>query len=254
MLVLCHAEKVEIHCSVGTVVTELSCRSYTVKSGENRAVAFVGPAPANNGLVTSISLLHPSSSTFIAEIFSTFPNLQILSVIVDGTARLSQYTFRYAENLVELDINPYMLFDPLDDFVFIGANRLEKLTLNNVIVTGDCPFYGLTNLVSLAIYYEANIRPISNTIFNPLTKLKNINVQFLNLKKIPATLFAYNLLREKISIWDNVEAVESTFIDHLLNLKSIGFFGDCAHASWSFPNPISEFHSAMAPCYANYIN
>lgn len=256
VLVTCNAQKVEINCIVGYTGTQLSCSDYTVTPSERRNVSFIGPTPETYEKVKLISLKHPALHYFLIEVFDLFPNLQALYVNIDGSAVLPQFGFQKAKNLEVFEVSKNT-FDTLDGYVFYGAIKLKSITMDSVLRIDENAFYGLSNLDSLYISFsDVGYCSISNKAFNPLVNLKTLNFFNIELATVPASLFANNLRLESIGIYDDLQAVESTFIDHLDNLKSIYLSGSTngCSAQWTFPNPISDFHLAMASCYGSYTN
>lgn len=231
---------------------------YTVKPSQTRTVVFNGPTPENYAKVISIYLRHPALHYFLVEIFDLFPNLQSLDVDIDGSAVLPQFGLLNAKNLEYFRIFKYTL-DALEAYAFYGANKLKSINVDSVLRIDEYAFYGLSNLISLQITFsDIGLCSISSKAFNSLINLEKIDLFNINLDIIPASLFANNLKLESISILDDLRAVEPTFIDHLQNLKRISIVGasdtHCSVAQWTSPEPISQFHLAMAPCYANYHN
>lgn len=255
-LATCNAQYVEITCSVGSANTQLSCQDYIVKPNRTRTVVVIGPTRENYDKVTFMNLKHPALHYFLVEIFTFFPNLQTLHVDIDGSARLPQFGFQNAKNLEYFRLSQNT-FDSLDGYAFYGANKLKSITIDSILRIDENTFFGLSNLTDLQIYSsDFGMCAISNNAFNQLVNLKTIEFFGNWLETIPASLFAYNLKLEQLLIFDNIRTVEATFIDHLVNLKTIriggSIDGSCAIALWTFPEPISQFHLAMAPCYANF--
>lgn len=225
---------------------------YIVKPSQTRNVVLNGPTLENYSKVTFMYLKHPALHYFLVEIFTFFPNLQTLNVDVDGSAVLPQFGFSNAKNLEYFRVYKNTL-DALDGFVFYGANKLKQIIVDSVLRIDENAFYGLTNLISLQISFsDVGLCSISHKAFDPLINLLNLDFFNIVIETIPASLFANNLQLESISILDDLRAVDPTFIDHLQNLKWISIAGPCGVAQWASPDPISEFHLAMAPCYANY--
>ena len=93
---------------------------------------------------------------------------------------------------------------------------------------------------------------MSHKALDPLINLTNLSFFTIVIETMPARLLANNSQLESITISDDLLTVEPTFIDHLQKLKWISISGPCGIAKWALPDPISQFHLAMAPCYANY--
>lgn len=261
ILAVCNAQYVNISCVADNANTKLDCKSYTLTYSANRTVVFDVPAPALNSKVIYIKLQHPALDYFLVEIFNVFPNLKKLSINSDGSSTLPPRAFRNAKNLVDFRVVASKVVSTIDFYVFIDATRLERLAYTSVSHINRNAFVGLNNLVTLDLSFSAVGQcptPLSINIFYPLVNLKEIFLWSMNVTVIPTTMFAKNKKLEWIHISDELQAVESTFIDHLPNIKRIDISkrsgNGCVAVNihWASPQPISDFHETMAQCYAKF--
>lgn len=166
---------------------------------------------------------HPPLHHFLKEVFTLFPNLQSLYVISSGSVSLTPYGFQQAKNLVEFVIEVHA-FAPVNNYVFYGATKLERIEMAGVLRIDELAFAGLTKLNYLYIWTsDLETCPMPDNVFEPLINLNYLEFFGTRIKRIPTKLFAKNVNLESIVIWDDVQAVESTFIDNLTNLKN-GFY------------------------------
>lgn len=255
MIILCEAQYVDIAC-YGRL--QLTCNDYTFKSNKTRTINFNGLNSADYAKVTTLTINHPPLHIFLTEIFTSFPNLQMLDVSTDGSTAIPPFGFINATNLVDLRIDQTTMA-PLNNNAFYGANKLTSIRISSILRLNENAFAGLTNLVCLEILSsDIGPWPLPKNIFSPLINLKKLTLWNINISKIPATLFANNLNLELLGIVDDLVAVEKTFVENLKNLKHIYIFGQsdgpCSRASWTYPDPISQFHSAMSQCYSRFAN
>lgn len=262
MLVLCHAQRVQISCSTSKADTELSCGYDSVAPSSERNVTLDVDfdVPGSHSKVVYIHLLHPSLGKFLGEVFDVFLNLQKIVIESDGSAILTSNTFRNAKNLVDFEVFNSMVANELGILAFDGATKLQRIAYSFITRIDATAFVGLSNLLNLSLEYSAwsDCCPIPYNVFYPLINLKEISLWYMHIKTIPATMFLKNTNLETIVIADSLLSVESTFIDHLPNLKVIRIYKagstGClsADVNWVSPQPISQFHTAMAQCYANF--
>ncbi|KAG4068915.1 hypothetical protein HA402_005063 [Bradysia odoriphaga] len=261
MLLKCQAQNIEFECTGGGTST-LFCGTYTMTASnlsEVRRFVLNGPATTDYAKVTDLSLNHPPLHHFLEEVFTLFPNLQGLYVYSSGSVSIRPYAFQKAKNLVEFSIETWASA-PVSNYVFYGATKLEKIELFGVLRIDEFAFAGLTNLNYLYISSsDLGTCPMRDNVFEPLINLKYLEFFLTCIERIPAKLFAKNVNLESVVIWDNIQSVESTFMDNLTNLKNISFISvsdtnSCGSGGWMSPEPKTQFNSDMATCYANFVN
>lgn len=250
---LSHALHVDISCRIGKTDAELECGGYTVTNEKmDRTVVFDVPGLASNLTVTYIDLTHPALEHFLVEIFAVFPNLQKIFVRCAGSCGVP--SFRNATKLIDFEVDSVVANGINSNWY--SATKLQRFAYFSITDVDPYAFVGLTNLITLELSMSFSRCAMPDIAFYPLVNLKYIFLWNMHVVTIPATMFSKNTKLENIVISDSLsylEAVESTFIDHLPNIKSIYIAGGCVDViKWALPQPISEFHTAMAQCYANY--
>lgn len=238
------AENIKITCTF-TESNLYTCEIYEVVITHNETlnVVFVGthrPKRTNND-VASVTFQRYPLNFLVSEVFTTFPNLQILFIIADGADSLEirMDSFKHAKNLQHLQFlnAPTKVLPPN---AFAGADKLTAFVMfpSDLEEINESAFTGLEKLV-----------------FSALHSLKVIHVTFAFIENIPARLFANNYLLEEVRLnRNNITTIGRNFISDLRNLKKLVLSENiCTNHDWfNVTEQLAELHSTLEPCYGNY--
>lgn len=255
--VLCRAQNIEIKCTFsGTSGYGCFATEFVIRQNETQTIAFVGDhLPGRSNIdVDSMYLIHPPLPFFVAEVFTTFPNLQGMT-LSQGTLNIQGGSFELANNLDNLEISRSHVV--LSDFALTGSGNLKVIQIADceTLRIDESAFVGLRSLETLLIF-RSNIHHIGENTFRSLANLDQFWMANTQVKVIPAKLFVANTqLRTILLVSNPIAQIGRSFIDSLAQLEVLEVSASNCVSSNSWQNVreyLEEIHRFLEPCYTGY--
>ena len=226
----------------------------------NYEVTFSGQhrGGRNNSDVRNVRITNSKIPFILRDIFTVFPNVYAMQVDNGGLKDIQGSAFARAENLRVLNFVQNNITSLTAD-TFINLPFLEELYFvsNNISSVSVNSFNGLQRLISLR-FQNDSITSFLPFTFRPLVNLRNIFLTELRLQRIEGRLFASNRFLRILDLQDNdINAMQSTFLDNLANIQLINLMGNqCVNYFFSIEGnqTILEVQRNLTRCFNNFDN
>ncbi|CRK88843.1 CLUMA_CG002679, isoform A [Clunio marinus] len=153
--------------------------------------------------VKMVSFIDSTINVVPNQIFSIFPNLDILDLVNTRIKKWNRDNLKSAKHLRRIWL-AYNQIEELFDNSFIGATGLENLLLDNNKISkiGDKTFNGLSQVKSLE-FQNNFIKTLSEKLLAPLKKLKELNLSENKISHFDENAFHNNGRLEFLNLASN---------------------------------------------------
>jgi len=140
--------------------------------------------------VKMVSFIKSTVGFLPNQLFTIFPNLEILDLLEVKLTKWNRDFLKNAKNLKRIWLAKNEI-EELGDNSFLGASGLENLILHNNKITkiSDKAFNGLAQLKSLEMQHNL-MTSLNKNVFLSLKKLKELNLSHNMLRKVDENAFA----------------------------------------------------------------
>ncbi len=175
--------------------------------------------------ITEVRFWRSSIVSPLPEVFSTFPNINILTIFGQEVQRIRPRTFQDAKNL---------------DLIELNSNRLTRLETNS--------FEGAANLKTLYLYVN-EINFVDPNAFKGLPNLENIWLQYNRIETLHTDTFRNNLKLRVIYLqFNRLNTLNPQMFSHLVDLYELFLEGNrCVNRSFRGAAK-AEIESALQAC------
>lgn len=209
----------------------------SVPDDENLDIVFVGQhLPGfDNSRVGWVDIRWSNIPFIMSELFTTFPNLEILEHQATNLTRIQPNAFANAANLNQFSTqnNPELRAIPANAFAGALNLRFLMIRFGGVQTIDENAFNGLANVDNLNLAGQ-DIEQLPINCFRPLESLRHVSLAFNRLETIHSSLFEANPNLESVNFGTNrINAIERNFLDGLPLLNSLTLhFNFCANIAW----------------------
>jgi Leucine-rich repeat (LRR) protein len=232
-------QRVNVNCSFSLFPDGYFCQLVWVTISDNPNADIVIGGNHNPGRtnadVTGVQITQSNIAFVVTQLFTTFPNLEELSINNGGLTRIQPNAFINARNLQRIHFINHPSLQSIDANAFAGLVSLNDLTLrsNGIVTVHEQAFVGLSSLLSVSLAQNRIVELPSN-VFAPLNSLIVALLGRNQLKSLDGRLFANNRQLVTIEFPENrINAIGRSFLDNLPNLRLLDLRQNlCTDQQW----------------------
>lgn len=201
------------------------CEIRNVEVLEGEVVTIEHTDHTNNNTdvdVKMVSFISSSVHVVPHQIFTIFPNMEILDLLDSKMRKWNRDFLKNARNLRRIWLAKNEI-EELGDNSFLGAIKLENLVLhkNKLTLISEKAFNGLEQLKSLELQNNL-LTTLSGNVFSPLKKLTELNLSENKILKIDGEVFMGNGKLEFLNLdRNNIKELSENLFKRQTNLTVI---------------------------------
>lgn len=211
-----------------------------------------------NDMVNRVQITASNIPFIITQLFTTFVNLQELSIINGGLLRVQSGAFLEARSIRTVTMSGNLNLRTLEPNAFTGAQNLQQIDIL-VSQIDNIPSTAFLNLSNLRVLSLDNnrINEIHPDAFETLQSLQTVSLSNNQLHTLPGRLFANNRNIIRIDLPNNqINAIGRSFLDGLNSLHVFGFLSNrCASNFWivGTTTTVDTIRDGLTVCFNNSI-
>jgi Leucine-rich repeat (LRR) protein len=254
------AQEVQVTCTFRTFIGQYMCElnNITIPDVPN-AVFIIGGIHTlgrNNANVQRVLILNSNIPFVISQLFTTFPNVNTVTIQNTGLTRIQSNAFLNGSNIERVEISFNQNLRSIEANAFLGLARAISLDLtsNSIETLHENAFNGLNSLEFLTVNRNL-ISQLPSVIFAPLRSLQTLYFENNQMVSLDGGLFAGN---PELSIAtfsrNQINEIGRNFLDSLKQLRYLELFENvCVRSSWyvEIPEKIEVIRADLEPCFAN---
>lgn len=242
------------------LTAEYTCEISGINLSENDAANVViggQHLPGRSNIdVREVRIFNSNIPIILNQLFTTFTNLDQMTISSSGLARIQTGAFDGAQRLTILLVLFNRQLRTIQPNAFVGASALTNIDLgeNEIDTIHESAFNGLMSLRFLLLDNN-KISQIPFNVFQPLPLVEVIVLDHNLLTSLSGRIFSNNPRISQINISDNrINAIGSSFLDGLSGLTSLFANNNtCVDSSWRIVGSVTidTIRLGLAWCFNN---
>jgi Leucine-rich repeat (LRR) protein len=255
-----NAQFFPLNCEFVSIYGDYTCQLTDVEVPDNANLTFVIGGVhlqgRSNRNVREVIISNSSIPFIISEIFTTFPNLLILTINNGGLTRIQENAFANARNVYIMTIMFNRNLRRIEANAFAGLPLIQAFQLNSngIDFIHESAFSGL-QLGSISMR-DNQIQTLPANLFVGLPWLSIVEFQSNLITYLDGKLFADNPLMIIMNFSQNkINAIGRTIFDGITNLQQVRMVDNkCVNNWWivGSEGSVETVRADLEDCFNNY--